>query len=39
MRKKTSRGDEDAEDGNVEAFERPRRALPKNLIRSLPAQD
>jgi hypothetical protein len=38
-RGKTSRGDEDVEDGDVEAFEQSRRALPKNLIRLLPVQD
>jgi hypothetical protein len=30
--RKTSRGDEDVEDGDVEAFEQSRRALPKILI-------
>jgi hypothetical protein len=39
MRSKTSRGDEDVEDGDVEAFEQSCRALPKNLIRPLPVQD
>jgi hypothetical protein len=39
MRRKTSRGDEDVEDGNVEAFEQPHRALLKNLIRLLLVQD
>jgi hypothetical protein len=39
MRRKTSRGDEDVEDSDVEAFEQSRRALPKNLIHPLPVQD
>jgi hypothetical protein len=39
MRRKTNRGDENVEDGDVEAFEQSRRALSKNLIRSLPVQD
>jgi hypothetical protein len=38
-RRKTSRGDEDVEDGDVKTFEQSRKALPKNLIRSLPVQD
>jgi hypothetical protein len=38
-RRKTSRGDEDIEDGDVEAFEQSRIALSKNLIRPLPVQD
>jgi hypothetical protein len=38
-RRKTSHGDEDVEDGDVEAFELSYRALPKNLIRPLPVQD
>jgi hypothetical protein len=38
-RRKTSRGDEDVEDDDVEAFEQSRIALPKNLIHSLLVQD
>jgi hypothetical protein len=38
-RRNTSRGNEDVEDGDVEAFEQSRRALPKNFIRPLPMQD
>jgi hypothetical protein len=42
-RRKTSRGDEDVEDGDVEVedveFEKSHRALPKNLIRPLSVQD
>jgi hypothetical protein len=38
-RRKTSRGNEDVEDGDVEAFEQSRKALLKNLIRSLPVQN
>jgi hypothetical protein len=39
MRRKMNRGDEDVEDGDVEVFEQSRRALSKNLFRSLPVQD
>jgi hypothetical protein len=39
MRRKTSRGDEDVEHGDVEAFEQSHGALPKNLIRPFPVQD